>query len=497
MLGLEDIVTLSAITTTIALTMVLAVKIQQIKDLLVSTEALKKSLDEMDEQAKLVVRTDIALNKIQEELDKKLTGLYALQRISRAISTTLEEKEIFKRIETEHFEDIGFEKVLAFLWIEQKKKFITELSLGYDSSATEEINTFVNSRRDFFHELIEKKATFSTISSGGISAKINREDLNSILGTSSFVVSAVLPKEGAQGLLLVGTENSEALITEGDEELITILTNQLGQALENARLFDKAWRGQQELEKKVEERTHELSMVLEDAKNAGKRKNEFISSVSHELRTPLTSIKGYASILLAGRLGAIPEQVKERLAKINRHSDELVHMVNDLLDISRIESGRIAMKLEPLNLTAIVEQIVDMLSVQAKEKEVNLIVDIPADANSVYADKSQVERVFINIIANALKFTPAGGRISIRTHKKGVFVQVEINDNGCGIPKEAQAKIFEEFYRVDNAINQETKGTGLGLALTKHIVEAHEGKISVESTPGHGSTFVFTLPQPK
>jgi signal transduction histidine kinase len=170
-------------------------------------------------------------------------------------------------------------------------------------------------------------------------------------------------------------------------------------------------------------------------------------------------------------------------------------MVNDLLDISRIESGKVTMKLEPHSLAEIAAKAVDLLGVQAREKEIQIDLDLASGANNVRADRGQIERVFINIIANALKFTPPKGKITIRSHRTDDMVQVDITDTGCGIPQNAQEAIFEEFYRVDNAINQEVKGTGLGLALVKQIIEAHQGKIWVKSKVGQGSTFSFTLPK--
>jgi signal transduction histidine kinase len=305
-----------------------------------------------------------------------------------------------------------------------------------------------------------------------------------------------LPKEGEKVFLFLGTENADITITAGDEELITILTNQIGQALENARLFEKTWRAQQDLEKKVEERTAELKLVLEEVKRISKRKSDFISSVSHELRTPLTSIKGYASILLAGKLGELPKEIHNRLDKINRHSDELAHLVNDLLDISRIESGKVIMKQEPQDLNSLIEKVIDLLSVQLKERGLETYIkQIPADAAVVFVDRNQIERVFINLIGNAIKFTPPKGKITVSAHKADKEVQLDITDTGCGIPEQAKEAIFEEFYRVDNPINEQVKGTGLGLALVKHIIEAHGGRIWVKSKEGAGSTFSFTLPQ--
>ncbi len=473
------------------LAVALSYTLRRLREQQTMNSKLKKSLDEMDEQAKLVVRTDIELNRTQEELDKKISGLYTLQRLSRAISTTLEESQVFKRIEAGYLEELGFEKALVFLWNDKEKKFLPHLNIGYSQEEAKTIKSFIDSQQDLFIELIRKEKVISSLSDID---NISKENINQIFKSISFVIAPVLPKEGSKGFFWVGTQNQDTFITEGDAELITILANQVGQALENSRLFEKTWKAQQELEIKVEERTHELSRALDELNLISKRKTDFVSSVSHELRTPLTSIKGYASILLTGKLGSIPSEVQERLEKINRHSDELVHMVNDLLDIARLESGRVTMKQEQQSLKNIVEQIVDLLSVQLKEKQLEISINIPSETKNVLVDRSQIERVFINIIGNAIKFTPPKGKISINVHKINKMVQVDIADTGYGIPQEAQEAIFEEFYRVDNPINQQLKGTGLGLSLVKHIIEAHKGKIWVNSKEGVGSTFSFTLP---
>jgi signal transduction histidine kinase len=463
---------------------------EKIKQLQSGVDNLKKSLDEMDEQAKLIVRTDMELNKTQEELDKKITSLYSLQRLSRAISTTLEEKQIFNMIDPSYLEDLGFEKACGFLWGAQEQGFQLYINIGYTKDESEEIKSTVNSNKSMYLDLIKNQ---KTISSSSASLELKNK-INHLFKINSFVLSPLLPKEGNKGFLLVGTEKVDTLITEGDEELITILSNQLSQALDNARLFENTWQAHQELENRVEQRTHELTLALDEVKKISKRKTDFVSSVSHELRTPLTSIKGYASILLTEKLGALPAEVKLRLERINRHSDELAQLVNDLLDISRIQSGRVIMKQEPRNLRKIVEEAAELLSVQLKERQVELSINMPEEI-SVFVDPSQIKRVFINLIGNAIKFTPAKGKITISVYKVDKDVEVDISDTGCGIPEEAKELIFEEFYRVDNAINQEVKGTGLGLALVKNIVEAHKGKIWVTSKIGKGSTFSFILPR--
>jgi signal transduction histidine kinase len=487
MLGLAGVIAL------ILLVIVLALKMEKVKELRKENDLLRRSLDEMDEQAKLIVRTDMELNKTQEELDKKMAGLYALQRVSRSISTTLEEFQVFKRIDANSLEELGFEKTCCFLWNNYSERFELRLSLGYTEEELSRIYAFTETDKRLFLGLINGESNVSSLS---FKEEAGMKDaIAQTFGVHSFVVSPVLPKEGFKGFLFAGTQNSDFAITEGDEELVAILSNQIGQALENARLFEKTWLAQQGLEKKVEERTRTLSQALEEVKIISRRKTDFVSAVSHELRTPLTSIKGYASILLAGKLGAVPEEVHLRLEKINQHSDELTRMVNDLLDISRIESGRVTMKTQPQGLADILGGVADLLGLQLKERKLELVNELSAEAKGVQADGEQLRRVFINIIGNALKFTPAGGKITVRSQKREGMVQIDIADTGCGIPPEAREKIFEEFYRVENSINEQVRGTGLGLALVKRIIEAHGGKIWVESQVNAGSTFSFTLPQ--
>ena len=466
---------------------------EKIRQLTMGLEKLRRALDEMDEQAKLIVRTDMELNKIQEELDKKVTGLYSLQRLTRAISTSLEENLVFKMIEPGHLEDLGFEKACGFLWNERERRFVMYLALGYSDDETRAIKASVEAEKSFYLDMIKSEKTLSSIT--GTDAQAVAKRLNEIFGAVYFVICPILPKEGTKGFLFVGTQSTDTSLTEGDQELITILANQLGQALENARLFEKIWRSQQDLEKKVEERTRALTQALEEVRTVSKRKTDFISAVSHELRTPLTSIKGYAAILAAEKLGALPPAAKERLEKINIHSDELVHMVNDLLDIARIEAGKTIMKIEEYDLQTIAANIADLISIQCKSKNIELAVDIQPHLPAVLVDRSQIERVFINLLGNAVKFTPQDGKITIHARKKDdTLIEVGISDTGIGIPPDAQARLFQEFYRVDNPINQQVKGTGLGLSLVKHIVEAHKGSIWLQSSPGKGSSFNFTLP---
>ncbi|MFH1678659.1 MAG: GAF domain-containing sensor histidine kinase [Candidatus Omnitrophota bacterium] len=476
----------------VILSFIITVKSERIKQLRLAAEQLRSSLDQMDEQAKLIVRTDLELNKIQEELDKKISGLYTLQRLSRAFASTLDEKEIFKQIKTQHIEELGMQKALGFIWSVKEKKFSQYLNIGYNPEELNNIILEIDSKRETYLKLIEQDKGVSSINMDKQFIPI--QEIQNAYKVKAFCIAAILPKEGSRGFLFVGSTSADIPITEGDEELITILASSIGQALENAHLFEASWRAQQELETRVEQRTRELTEAVEELKRVSKRKSDFVSAVSHELRTPLTSIKGYASILLSNRLGEVPEPLKIRLEKINRHSDELVHMINDLLDITRLESARVVLKRASYSLQDIIDNTLDLLAVQAKGKNINLSVNIPQDIK-VEVDKSQIERVFLNLIGNAIKFTPENGKITVTAKPADNSVQIDISDTGIGMPAEAKNSIFEEFYRVDNSVNEKVKGTGLGLSLVKSIIEAHKGSIRVDSQLGEGSTFSFLLPR--
>ncbi len=477
----------------IVLVIVLVFKLEKIKGLHSELAKLRRAFEELDGQAKLIVQTDLELHRAQEDLDKKVAGLVTLQKLTRLISTTLDEEEIFKKIEEKHITELGFDRALAFSK-DAEDSYHIKIAIGYTiDNASRILKEFLNTPL-IMEKVLDKNKIFSSMDTDRTS-KENARFL-SLLGLSSFICAPIMQKNGAIGGLILGCESAYTHLTEGDKDLVYILATQIGQALENAKLFEETWRSHQELEHKVQQRTKELTAALEEIKIISKRKSDFISAVSHELRTPLTSIKGYASILAMGKLGELPPAAKERVEKINTHSDNLSQLINNLLDISRIESGRAELKFEPLNLKTLIDSIADMLAPPMKDKNIEFVVDIPKDLPPVKADKSQVERVFINLIGNAIKFTPTAGRITIKAKTADDnMIQIYCIDNGIGIPEKDLVKLGEEFYRIDNEVNQKVKGTGLGLSLVKSIVEAHKGKLTVSSQLNRGSTFSFTLPK--
>jgi two-component system, OmpR family, phosphate regulon sensor histidine kinase PhoR len=223
-------------------------------------------------------------------------------------------------------------------------------------------------------------------------------------------------------------------------------------------------------------------------------RREFVANVSHELRTPLSLIKGYAETLLAGAKDN-PEHAARFLQKIERHTNRLSNLIEDLLTISKLESGQVTLKLDAVELREFSGRLVEELQIRASEKGMTLLNEIPAGLQA-QADRDRLHQVLFNLLDNAVKYGKTGGRVVLGGREfSGTTVQLCVSDDGPGIPPEARERLFERFFRVDKARSRDTGGTGLGLSIVKHIVQSHGGEVWVESEVGRGASFFFTLPK--
>jgi PAS domain S-box-containing protein len=230
-------------------------------------------------------------------------------------------------------------------------------------------------------------------------------------------------------------------------------------------------------------------------KGLDKMKSAFVSNVSHELRTPLTAIKASVDNMLDGLIGHLNEKQIGYLTRIKSNTDRLARLINDLLDLSRIEAGKIDLKPTHLPLVTLTKEVAESLRPVAVEKLISLEVASPDIGMTAWADRDKVIQVLMNLISNAVKFTPQHGKVTLAIQKNGnEWVQISVEDTGPGILPEEANKIFANFYQITPLGKEKTKGTGLGLAISKALVEMHGGKIWVESKVGKGSTFSFTLP---
>lgn len=230
-------------------------------------------------------------------------------------------------------------------------------------------------------------------------------------------------------------------------------------------------------------------------KELDKMKSDFVSNVSHELRTPLTAVKGSVDNMLDGLTGLLNEKQSRYLTRIKSNADRLTRLINDILDLSRIEAGKIDLQPAVLPLVTLAKEVTEGLRPVAVDKLISLEVASPDASVTAWADRDKVIQVLMNLIGNAVKFTPTHGKVSVTVERNGdEWVQTSVADTGPGIPLEEANKIFDKFYQIAQAGKQKARGTGLGLAISKALVEMHGGRIWVESEVGRGSTFFFTLP---
>jgi signal transduction histidine kinase len=284
-----------------------------------------------------------------------------------------------------------------------------------------------------------------------------------------------------------GDLNARLDLKTGDE--IEVLAEEFNKMTENLR---QAYSG---LERKVGERTYELALANERLKELDRMKSDFVSHVSHELRTPLTAIKGAVDLVLREVAGPLTEKQVHYLNRVRSNTQHLAGLINDLLDLSKIESGRIEVKSSRVSLDGLVHDVVEALRPVAAEKVIALEATICEPSILVWADRDKINQVLTNLIGNAIKFTPVQGRITVSASRNGEeTVQVSVSDTGPGVPPDEKERIFAKFYQIAQVNGENSKGTGLGLAISKALVELHGGKIWVESEKGRGSTFSFTLP---
>jgi two-component system phosphate regulon sensor histidine kinase PhoR len=238
--------------------------------------------------------------------------------------------------------------------------------------------------------------------------------------------------------------------------------------------------------------------VLQDIshlKELDKMKSEFIAMVTHELRAPIAAVEQQLTVILNKMAGELTEKQEQLLSRAKQRTNGLLDLIKDLLDLSKIEAGKMVQYKEPLLLQEVIQRVVDLMRAEAENKKLDLQFSTPPKVSLVNADRNSMEGIFTNLISNAIKYTPEGGKVWVNLGEEGGFVKATVSDTGIGIKKGDLHRIFDKFYRVKTTETRQIVGTGLGLSIVKSIVDAHLGSISVESEEGNGTTFTVLLPK--
>jgi signal transduction histidine kinase len=261
-----------------------------------------------------------------------------------------------------------------------------------------------------------------------------------------------------------------------DLELLKTFADQAVIAIQNARLFQE-----------IQDKSRQLEI-------ANQHKSEFLANMSHELRTPLNAIIGFSEVLIERMFGELNDKQDDYLKDIHASGKHLLSLINDILDLSKIEAGRMELDVETFDVPAALANAMTLVRERAQRHGIALGLEVAAEVGEMRADERKFKQILLNLLTNAVKFTPDGGRVDVRARRADGVLEVAVADTGIGIAPEDQAAVFEEFRQVGRHYTNKQEGTGLGLALTKRFVELHGGTITLVSEPGRGSTFSFTLP---
>jgi signal transduction histidine kinase/DNA-binding response OmpR family regulator len=423
----------------------------------------------------------LVINQREHEVRERAAELVTINRISQALATQLDKNRLIQFVGDEVHN--LFRAPIAYVSLLDRATMMLQFPYTFgEEAAPRPFGTGLTSQiiRSGQPLLINEDMA-------GTSARLGVEQMGR--RTASFL-GVPIPSGGQViGVISVQTDEQEGRFTEADQRLLSTIATAVGVAFHNAKLFEEA------------------GQARAAAEQADAAKSSFLSTVSHELRTPLTSVLGFAKIIrrrLEERLfPLIPEddrkvqqakqQVIENLGIVVSEGERLTKLIDDVLDLAKIEAGKFSWNMASVSIKEVIERAVAATASLFDAKKLELVRDIAPDLPTITGDQDRLIQVVINLISNSVKFTDAGS-ITCSARQEGTELLISVKDSGIGIAPDDQPKVFEKFKQVGDTLTDKPKGTGLGLPICKEIVEYHGGRIWVESQPGHGSTFSFTLP---
>jgi len=302
---------------------------------------------------------------------------------------------------------------------------------------------------------------------------------------------------GPIGVFIVGTTAGTRDFAPRDENLCRTLSHQVSLAITNARLYESVRAANTQLEEaqsRLLKNNETLARVNEELKKAKEVRDKFLALMSHELRTPLTVINSYVTFILDRGFGNPSTELRDILSVLKEQGKNQLGLIEDLMNLARLESGQFRLHREPCQPGELVGSVIKAFRPVRETKDMEVILDLAPDLPTVYWDQQKMIQVFQNLVGNALKFTPAGGRVTVSVRSKVDFIEFRVSDNGIGIPRKNVDQIFDRFFQVDSSPTRQHGGSGLGLSFVREIILAHNGKVFVESEEGEGSTFLVLVP---
>jgi two-component system, NtrC family, sensor kinase len=409
------------------------------------------------------------------DLTRSVEQLTALGEVGRAVSSTLDLETVLTTIVSRAVDLSGLDGGVVFEYDERAEEFVQRAMTDTGPLAEARRTTRIRKGEGVLGRtaITLEPVQMADITSPGAYEGRLREIL--IDSGVRAILAVPMVREGHLIGCLGVTRNSPGEFAAATVELLRTFATHSALAIQNARLF-----------REIEQKSRELEA-------ASQHKSEFLANMSHELRTPLNAIIGFSEVLSERMFGGLNEKQDEYLKDIHASGQHLLSLINDILDLSKIEAGRMELELSDFDLPMAIDNALTLIRERAARRSIALHTTVDERLGQMQGDERKIRQVLLNLLSNAIKFTPEGGRIKVAAKPVDGFIEVSVSDTGVGIAPEDQEAVFEEFKQVGMA-DKKVEGTGLGLALSRKFIELHGGKIWVKSQVGEGSTFTFTVP---